>query len=391
MKKISIVGRGTVGCLAVSHFLKWTDYEIDWIYDPLIPTTPVGEGTNLIFPRALKDNLDFDSVDMEKINSTPKLGIWKRNWGKGKDFKHTFPVGLVGIHFNALEFQKYIFDRLIENPKLNIIENNVYDYSNLDSDYVMVCSGSPKSITEDFNEHNNIPVNSAIVFQCPWEYPKFLFSLTFAKKYGWVFGIPLVNRCAIGYVYNSNFCTEEDIKKDVQSILDEFQLTPNLTRSLKFFNYSKKVNFTERICYNGNASFFLEPLEATSTGTADFVNRCWFDYMQKNCNLDIINQMYSQNISDVESMICLHYYSGSVYKTDFWEYAKNLADLKIEKEFKMQTNFSKIVGNSLKSSEGFEGDIGSWSIRSYHMNIMNLGIKEKLNELDKKYAVYRWA
>jgi len=387
MKKISIIGRGTVGCLAVSHFLKWTDYEIEWIYDPSIPTTPVGEGTTLVFPKTLRENLLFDSVDMEKINSTPKLGIWKKGWGKGKEFKHTFLSGQTGIHFNALEFQKYIFDGLVDNPKLNVIEDNIMNYSDLDSDYVMVCSGSPKNITNEFVNHTNIPVNSAIVFQCPWDYPKFFYSLTFAKKHGWVFGIPLSNRCAIGYVYNNNFCTEEDIKNDVQSILDEFQLVPNVIRNLKFFNYSKKNNFTEKICYNGNASFFLEPLEATSTATADTINRYFYDYIHGNLSVDNINENYTQNINDIESMICLHYYSGSVYKTDFWEYAKKIAKIKIEKEFEIKSNFAKTIKHSLISLESNQSEVGTWSIRSYHMNIMNLGIKEKLNELIRKYEV----
>ena len=42
MKKIAIVGRGTVGCLSVAHYLRYTNWNIDWIYDPLIETTPVG-------------------------------------------------------------------------------------------------------------------------------------------------------------------------------------------------------------------------------------------------------------------------------------------------------------------------------------------------------------
>ena len=33
MKKITIIGRGTAGCVAVTHFLRWTDWEIDWVFD----------------------------------------------------------------------------------------------------------------------------------------------------------------------------------------------------------------------------------------------------------------------------------------------------------------------------------------------------------------------
>ena len=95
----------------------------------------------------------------------------------------------------------------------------------------MVCSGSPKSIQDkNFIPRKHTPVNSAIVLQCKWNHPKFLYSLTFAKEHGWLFGIPLTNRCAIGYVYNNKMSSEEDIMEDVQDVLNEFKLKPYLTR-----------------------------------------------------------------------------------------------------------------------------------------------------------------
>lgn len=382
MKKISIIGKGTVGCLAVSHFLRWTDWEIDWVYDPNIQTSPVGEGTNLHFPRALFENILFDTEDMESIQSTPKLGIWKKGWGAGKEFKHTFPVGTTGIHFNALDFQEYIFKKFVNHPRIQIVEDNVNNFDLIDSDYIMSCSGSPKELTDDYIEHKNIPVNSAMVFQCPWELPKFLYSLTFARKYGWVFGIPLKNRCAIGYVYNKDFCTEDDIKNDVQPILDQFDLTPAKVRSLNFLNYSRKNNFTERVCYNGNASFFLEPLEATSTGHAVLVNKLaidlWHLKSRTPCEAD---QFYRQELDDIESMICLHYFSGSVYKNDFWNYAKNLAKEKISKKVLEKNNFSDMVKSVCLSTPPVQGDVGSWPFLSYKNNISGLGLTEKLKNI----------
>ena len=91
MKKLAVVGRGTVGCMTAAHFLKHTDYAIDWIYDPEIIPAAVGEGTTLNFPRALQENLMFDSNDMITLNSTPKVGISKRNWGTSeKEFLQTY-------------------------------------------------------------------------------------------------------------------------------------------------------------------------------------------------------------------------------------------------------------------------------------------------------------
>ena len=256
-KKLAIVGRGTVGCTAAIYFLSKTDWLIDWYYDPDIEPASVGEGTNLALPRTLGQVMNFDSKDLDNITATPKLGIWKRNWGPGCDYKHTFPADSHGIHFNAVEFQKYIFDKVKDDKRITLVEENVTDYENIDADYVMVCTGSPKGMTEKFNIRDKIPVNTATVFQCPWDLVKFNYSLTFAKEHGWVFGIPIQNRCSIGYLYNDQFSTEEQVTEDVQDILKEFDLEPAMSRTLKFSNYSRKQNFSERIVYNGNASFFL--------------------------------------------------------------------------------------------------------------------------------------
>jgi len=391
MKKICIVGRGTVGCLAVAHFLRWTNWEIEWIYDPNISPTPVGEGTNLALPISLYENLNFDSSSFDKIHSTPKLGIWKRNWGEGEEFFHCFPAGNHGVHFNAIEFQDYVFKLLENNSRVTCKETNYSDPNNIDSDIIMVCTGSPAKLTDDFDYKNYIPVNSAMVFQCPWDLPKFLYSLTFAKKYGWVFGIPLKNRCAIGYVFNSDFCTEDDIKEDVQSILDEFDLKPKLVRSLKFYNYSRKINFKDNIIYNGNASFFLEPLEATSTSTSDIINRITIDlFFMKKIDISFANQYYSNYIENIGSMISLHYLSGSVYKNDFWEYAKGLAKNKIECDFKKNNLFSEMMKLCISNDFNYDlnnetSEIGTWTFRSFKQHLDTFKLNETMKNLILKY------
>jgi hypothetical protein len=57
MKKISFIGRGTAGCLSILHFLRWTDWEIDWYFDNDIKPQAVGEGATLALPRVLHNCL----------------------------------------------------------------------------------------------------------------------------------------------------------------------------------------------------------------------------------------------------------------------------------------------------------------------------------------------
>jgi hypothetical protein len=82
MKKLAVIGRGTAGSLAVSHFLRWTTSEIDWYFDDNIKPTAVGEGSTIEFPQDIYNTVGFLNSDLEKIDGTVKLGIHKINWGK---------------------------------------------------------------------------------------------------------------------------------------------------------------------------------------------------------------------------------------------------------------------------------------------------------------------
>lgn len=389
MKKLIVVGRGTVGCFTVAHFLRWTDWEIEWMYDSEIKPAAVGEGTTLTIPRNLHNTVNFMNSDMSDVQATLKLGIWKRGWGEaGTEFYHSFPVGHTGMHFNALVLQEYLFEKLIKNPRVTINENNVTSYDDLDSDYVMVCTGSPnkEDLDKHFNIKQSIPVNSCKVFHSPWDFPKFDCTVTFARQHGWVFGIPLQNRCSVGYLYNKDYATEEEIESDVQDVLKEFNLTPNRTNKLSFNNYVRKRNFNQKVCYNGNSSFFLEPLEATSTTIADDINRLAYDMWCGNITLTHANERYNTMLSNVESMICMHYMSGSSYKNKFWEYAKSLGTSKIQEEFKNKTEFFEIIKATLASQselDFFDNEVGTWNINSYKTNIKNLGIVDQLTEMIK--------
>lgn len=399
MKKLTVVGRGTVGCLTVAHFLRWTDWEIEWIFDSSIQTTPVGEGTTLSLPITLSESISFDGVDMDHVYATPKLGIWKRNWGKGKEYKHAFLSGSTGIHMSAVLLQDYIFNNLIKNKRVKAIDKNCDDYENLDSDYVIVCTGTP-NFNNDYFIRTSIPVNACKVYQCPWEYSRFNYSITFAMKHGWIFGIPLQNRCAIGYLHNSSFTNMSEIDEDVQDILDEFKLIPETSREINFKNYSRKTNFTKKVCYNGNASFFLEPLEATSTSFADHINRLVFDHLKNNLyNVNQLNSIYRNELNNIESMICLHYFSGSIYDNKFWSYAKLKGRENIINTLNKKNDFSLIIKEVIKEYDNFEkrksgeyvqtlfeeknAHVSTWSINSFYQNIKGLEIKEELIEIIK--------
>lgn len=383
MKKISIIGRGTAGCISAAHFLKYTDCAIDFYYDHQIKPQAVGEGSNLILPMRLNQVIDFQHQDLSLLDGSFKYGIKKTGWGLGTEFIHNFPPPNVGYHFNALKLQDLIIDRIKHNPRVNIIEHNI-NHSDIDSDFIMDCSGKPEEYN-DFITPDSIPVNAVHVTQCYWDYSKFQYTLTLARPHGWVFGIPLQNRCSIGYLYNSSINTIDEIKEDVKAVFNEYNLTPSeTTNTFNFNNYFRKNNFKDNIAYNGNASFFLEPLEATSIAFMDIINRIAHDVWFGNTDLSLANQHYRKHITEIETIIMLHYFAGSMFDTEFWKMAKirgetNIKESLKNKKFLEMIQYSKYNNPDISAKE----DYGTWWLGSFYQNFHNLDLYEKINKLQK--------
>lgn len=384
MKKITIIGRGTAGCLAVAFYTKQTDWHVDWIFDPNVKPQAVGEGTNLVVPMRLDEDLDFNVVELQSIYGTPKLGIRKMNWGQNsQDFTHTFPGRFHGYHFNAVLLQDFIINKMKNNPRVSIKNLHVNDHNELDSDFVIDCSGRPSDMS-GYDIRNEIPVNAVSVTQCYWDGARFTQTLTIARPYGWVFGIPLLNRCSIGYLYNKDINTLEEVQEDVKNIFTEFNLEPSQDgNKFSFGNYSKKENFTNRVVFNGNASFFLEPLEATSMSTMVKINRLALKMFNKEIVSEQANKEYLYEIDQVSNMIMLHYFAGSRFESAFWTEAQLRAKKYLSLAKKNNAFVNMIAGCNMpehKQNFIFQslGEIGTWPGRSFLQNLENLGIKKSL-------------
>lgn len=388
-KTISVVGKGTAGSQAIIHFYRFLpeNTELVWYFDPNKPAQSVGEGSTIELARNLYHNMNFFGSDLKKVNGTFKTGIYKENWGRtGAPFFHNFVPPFAAYHFSATELQKYIYDFM--KDKIKIVEEDV-DYKKIDSDFVLNASGVSKNF-DDFHTSKYIPVNSAYVVQCNWDIPRFDYTLAIAGKHGWIFGIPLQNRCSIGYIYNNEISTEEDIAEDIQKIFKDYNLTPSSEpNKLSFKNYYRKNNYESngKISHTGNASFFLEPMEATSIATMDKIQRASYDIFTGQKTVSQANAEYLKLMNQTELVLMMHYAAGSKFKTDFWEYAQDLGikkfkdssnDLEFNKMYKIakeikEMRFAHTVNDTM--------EYGPWWSGSFSQNLRGLDLFDTLDKI----------
>jgi len=397
MTRLAIIGKGTAGALSIGHFLRYTDWEIDWYFDHSIKAQAVGEASTLTLPPTLYQCFDITIEELQKhMDGNYKYGIRKKNWGNGTDFIHHFsPQGNVAYHFNAVKLQEFVFNFVKNNRRVKVIDQHVSDHSQVDADFIMDCSGKPSNF-EGYHMAEFIPVNAVHVTQCYWDYPRFQYSLTFARKYGWVFGIPLQNRCSIGYLYNKDITSLEEVKEDVKIMFEDFDLVPSTdTNSFSFNNYYRIENFSkdDRVCYNGNASFFLEPLEATSINLMENIIRMAWDLWNGNKSVNEVNSIFWDYITATEHMISNHYYAGSIWNNEFWQMAKNKG-IKGMDYYYNNIKFQAILDGMRKNKKAslkmtfpnLPESYGQWNIPQYYANYEGLGIMEDV--MSKYYIHY---
>lgn len=399
MKKIAVVGRGTMGSIAAAYFGRLPGWEVDWYFNSNIPVASVGEATVSLVSFSLGWSLGLTNNDITEMNGTIKTGVSKRFW-TDEPFTHPFAMGKNAFHFKAEFLHEYIFEKIQGNPRVRIIDENITDPFSLPHDHVLMCTGFPKTIEPDnYMERTATPVNRACVIRCAWDKPEFFDTISDAAKHGWIFGIPLQDHAAFGYLHNNKFSSIEVVEKELREFIIDQGLVPGETmRTLDFTSYNRLRNFSDKVVYTGTASFFAEPLESTSLGFSHRLMEWAVQLWEGNITHEELELLYQNELNGIDSLLALHYITGSVYDTPFWTYAKKNAASWIELQFKHKTPLATFLKDSLKREhiafgsfnfvDLFGGDEqGTWVKASYRFHIVKFGLIDYIIDLIHQYNI----
>ena len=327
--KVSVVGGGNAGVLTTLYLFSYLkNVELELIYNPEIPSEPVGQGTLLTPPGLLWSSLGLNWYN-NPIHATFKSGILYEGWGKLNDeVFHDFPANNMAMHYCPSLMQKYV----LESGIFKVTEDDV-DPKDIDADYVFDCRGKPK----DYSNYNIVehPTNACIIGKPNWDLSKQYWSQHVATSNGWTFIIPSFKDFSgtVGYCYNTNVTSKEEAEKNMLEMFDV-----DIKNHINYKNYVvKDPVIDERIFLNGNRLCFLEPLESTAVQTYVDVVKYFTDGVRNKF------KKYSDNVINyvrkTQNFILWHYQFGSKYNTPFWEYAKSLTFK--DDEFDNMLNFSK--------------------------------------------------
>jgi tryptophan halogenase len=352
MKKIVIIGGGTAGWLTALFVQRyWLNTEIQLIENSKIDILGAGEGVTPNFGASLKllgiDELDF----IKNTKSTIKTGLNFINWrGDGKSTLHPFIGGKYssdinnGYHMDAKLVAAY-FKKIAIDRGVQIIDNEVNDFitngdditdiifkdnTSIKTDFVFDCSGFARlTMNKVYNEkwisyNDYLIVNSAFAYFLPQEDKLDENSKTttniISMKNGWMWQAPLQHRWGCGYVYNDEYTTLEDAKKEVEEYLGK---EIDIVKTFKYDAGTYDQCWIGNCISNGLSSSFLEPMESTAImSTIMILKRLEEINFNKNYR-DSVNQFFRE-ITEQNMLFVRYHYMCDRNDTQFWKDYKNV-------------------------------------------------------------------
>ena len=172
-----------------------------------------------------------------------------------------------------------------------------------------------------------LPCNRAMAVPCAITGPPLPYTRSSARRSGWQWRIPLQHRVGNGYVYASDFTSDDDARTELLSHLDGRPLAE--PRILKFTTGVRKQAWKKNVVAIGLSAGFIEPLESTAihliqTAIAKLV--MLFPRKDMSApNRDLYNRQVNYDYERIRDFIVLHYNATTRDDTPFWDHCRTMA------------------------------------------------------------------
>ncbi len=251
-------------------------------------------------------------------------------------------------HFDATLYAKFLrnyatsrgvcriegkVDEVNLNPVSEEIESLVLnDNTVLDGDLFIDCSGfkgllieqALKTGYEDWT--HLLPCNKAIATPCLSKKALNPYTQSTAQSAGWTWRIPLQNRVGNGYVYSSEFMSDDKAHALLLNTIESEALAD--INQLQWVTGMRKKSWNKNCIAIGLSAGFVEPLESTGLHLIQsaiaklmtlFPSK---DFTQ--CDIDLFNQQTETEYHRIRDFIILHYKLTNRDDSEFWRYCKNI-------------------------------------------------------------------
>ena len=201
----------------------------------------------------------------------------------------------------------------------------------LEADIFVDCTGFAAHLIEkklNVGWENYSPwllCDRAVTMQIPYEvfYPGFVRSVTMstAKSSGWIWDIPLTSRRGIGYVYSSQFISDEAAEQELRNYEGNHSIGIS-TRIVPFKVGQRKKSWVGNCVAIGLSGGFLEPIESTGLYFVQLAALTLAEYFPYGNDMEPLakrfNTIMGDRFKETMEFINLHYCLTKRKDTHFW-------------------------------------------------------------------------
>jgi tryptophan halogenase len=239
--------------------------------------------------------------------------------------------GVVRTDGKIVDVQLRAADGWVESVKLDSGEA-------IEGDLFIDCSGFRGLLIEQalqtgYDEWTRwLPCDRAVAMPCDNAGPLTPYTRATAREAGWQWRIPLQHRTGNGYVYGSQFISDDEAAAQLISRLDgKPQADP---RFLRFVTGRRRKTWNRNVVAIGLAGGFLEPLESTSIHLIQVAITTLIDYMtaesmHESAQFDPrivagFNRWIEMEYDRVRDFLILHYHATERDDAPIWNYCRTM-------------------------------------------------------------------
>ncbi len=234
-------------------------------------------------------------------------------------------MGAIRHEGKVVEVQQRSTDGFVEAVILE-------DGRKIEADLFIDCSGFRGLLIEEtlhagYEDWSQwLPCNRAVAVPCSGPKNISPFTRSTAREAGWQWRIPLQHRTGNGYVYCSDYISDDEAAATLLSNLEGEALAD--PRFIKFTTGHRKKYWDKNVVAIGLSSGFMEPLESTSiwmiqSGIARLMaNFPDMDFAQ--VDQDRYNRILLTESLEIRDFLVLHYNATERDDTPFWDYMRNM-------------------------------------------------------------------
>jgi len=225
-----------------------------------------------------------------------------------------------------------IVDVELDGETGNVLAIKLESGDRIEGDLFVDCSGFVsliigKALGEPFEDWSRwLPCDRAVAMPCRTETALTPYTSATAMDSGWRWRIPLQHRTGNGYVYSSEFISDEDARAAIVAAVEGESIAD--PRVLKFKAGRRARSWVRNCVAVGLASGFLEPLESTSIYLIQAAIGALVELFPERAispvDRDEFNRLIDLEYDRIRDFLILHYHATERSDTPFWDYVRTM-------------------------------------------------------------------